>query len=276
MFHSVSDPVVRMMVNEWRPLTTGIVADWHAWKGTVFTDFPPILLFAAFVGSVALAPSLEDAPMLAVAGFFIAAAFLVARNIALAVLAITIPLAHHSALALKQRGFSAQVDENLNSKIISIAAIALVVVSQGMFLGRLPAWDRVPVGALAFMARGRLHGNILNNYDWGTYLIWHLTPQSRVFIDGRAELVYPDSVLLDFADFSIGGQKAEGVIKKYPHDFVLVDPVSKAAGMMSRQKEWKLIYEDKVAALYARNSAPAATVIHRVSKHEGFHRDYFP
>jgi len=41
-----------------------------------------------------------------------------------------------------------------------------------------------------FFRRHRLQGPIFNNYDIGGYLIWHLYPQERVFVDNRPE-AYP-------------------------------------------------------------------------------------
>ncbi len=38
-----------------------------------------------------------------------------------------------------------------------------------------------------FIKREQVHGPILNNYDIGGYLIWHLYPRQRVFVDNRPE-----------------------------------------------------------------------------------------
>jgi hypothetical protein len=45
------------------------------------------------------------------------------------------------------------------------------------------------------LAASKPHGNLVTFFDWGEYAIWHLSPNSRVSIDGRRETVYSDAVL---------------------------------------------------------------------------------
>jgi len=51
-----------------------------------------------------------------------------------------------------------------------------------------------PVRAVAFL-KTHPADRVFNHYDWGGYLIWKLYPETRVFIDGRADLYSsnPDS-----------------------------------------------------------------------------------
>lgn len=51
-------------------------------------------------------------------------------------------------------------------------------------------------GAADFFKRERIRGPILNNYDIGGYLIYHLYPAQRVFVDNRPE-AYPASFFRD-------------------------------------------------------------------------------
>jgi hypothetical protein len=104
------------------------------------------------------------------------------------------------------------------------------------------------------MKANRLHGNILNSLDWGEYLIWHVTPQSRVFIDGRYYLVYPDGVLRDYLAFLFGWRGGEKLLESYPHDFVLVAPQSGACRFTEADPHWKVIYRDSTSVLFARSS----------------------
>jgi hypothetical protein len=110
----------------------------------------------------------------------------------------------------------------------------------------------VPRGAVDFMKKHGLHGNILNNFDWGEYLVWHLAPGSRVFVDGRCELVYPDSVLTEYLNFLYGRAGGERLLDRYPHNFVLAKPGSGAYRIVSADKRWQEIYHDSISALFAR------------------------
>ena len=52
-------------------------------------------LFGAFLYSIVMTPTLDDAPIMAVAIVFMGAGFYMVRNLALGVIAVAIPLAHH-------------------------------------------------------------------------------------------------------------------------------------------------------------------------------------
>jgi hypothetical protein len=52
--------------------------------------------------------------------------------------------------------------------------------------------DAFPAGAAAFLRREGRRGTLWNEYVWGGYLIWHLYPELRVSIDGRAAVYGPE------------------------------------------------------------------------------------
>ena len=115
-----------------------------------------------------------------------------------------------------------------------------------------------PSGAVAFMKRYGLRGNLLNQFGWGEYLIWHMSPSSKVFIDGRYDTVYPLEVIQDFLAFDANLPGAGRVLRSYPHDFVLISPKLMAYRLMRKSAGWKLIYEDPDCALFARTDSAAA------------------
>jgi hypothetical protein len=106
------------------------------------------------------------------------------------------------------------------------------------------------------MKKHRLSGNILNDLGWGAYLVWHEAPQSRIFVDGRCELVYPDSLLREYLGFFYGWPEGGKVLDRYPHDFVLVKPGTGAYRIVAADPRWRLIYSDAVAVLFAKAAVP--------------------
>ena len=73
--HSVSDPLIRQIVNDWVPLPNTLLSMWRESKPELLKDVAPILLFASFIGAVAMAPGLGDAALIAIATTFIGGAF---------------------------------------------------------------------------------------------------------------------------------------------------------------------------------------------------------
>jgi hypothetical protein len=49
-------------------------------------------------------------------------------------------------------------------------------------------------------------------------------------------------------------------LKKYPHDYVLINVKCGAFDLMMHQADWQLIYRDPEAALFARADSPAAKI----------------
>ncbi len=65
-------------------------------------------------------------------------------------------------------------------------------------------------GSAEFFKKNNMEGPIFNNYDIGGYLIYHLFPKERVFVDNRPE-AYPSSF---FKDIYVPMQEDEAVWKK--------------------------------------------------------------
>jgi len=266
--HSVSDPLIRQIVADWVPLPETLLSMWRESKPELLQYVAPLLLFASFIAAVAMAPDLGDAALLAVATIFIGSALYASRNVALAVIALAIPLARHATLALEPTP-AIKVGDRLEyadppqptlgneptTALLAISAL-LVALAGGTFSNRLKTWKPVPTGAVAFMERHGLHGNILNQFEWGEYLAWHVGNDSRVFIDGRCELVYPDRLIRQYAVFFYGLEGADAVLDAFPHNFVLIGPHTKGYEVVRKDGRWQLIYSDATAALFARAALP--------------------
>jgi hypothetical protein len=81
-----------------------------------------------------------------------------------------------------------------------------------------------------------------------------------VFIDGRNDTVYPPAVVHDYLLFHFDLPGAARVLDAYPHDFVLISTAAPARHLMDRRHDWKLLYRDDAALLYARASAPVSSL----------------
>jgi hypothetical protein len=285
VLHSLNNPMTRQVMADWRPLMTVVAGQMHeAHSGLVFVGIV-LTLFGCFVVSFGRAPRGGDLPLAAIAMLMIAAAFLSVRNMALGVIAVSAPLARHAALAL---GSAARSDEArapgtnpasrlspLSQGVIAILALTFAIES-GLFSRRIPAAAHYPSGAVAFMRAHSLHGNILNNFAWGQYLIWHTEPESRVFIDGRFDLVYPPEVITGYLDFFEARADGGRLLDRYQHDFVLIPPTAPAFLLVARRTDWKLLYRDRDAALFARAASSAARVPTEMVRGEAERRSYFP
>ena len=265
VIHTMRNPLTRAIVSEWQPLLFKIAEEWHKSPKTAINFALVIAPFAALALCFALRPRGGDLALVVIAAMMGVAAYLAVRNMALAVIATTTPLCRHAALALEPTRFgdTAAPAPRRRSHEILVGALALVIAfATGLFSPRLPDGYPQPRGAVEFMQAERLHGNVLDDFGWGEYLIFHLAPESKVFVDSRYDMVYPQAVLADYLDFFLVGPRAAAVLGAYPHDFVLLRVASSGYGFMMAQPGWRIVYQDKLAALFARANSPAAALGH--------------
>jgi hypothetical protein len=261
VMHTMRNPLTRAVISEWQPLLFKIVELWQKSPGTAINFAVVIVPLAALAVCFVVRPRGGDLALVAIAAMMGIAAYLVVRNMALAVIASVAPLCRHAALALESTRFGnpAPAAPRKPFHEMTVGTIALVLaVSTGLFSRSLPDGFPQPRGAVEFMQAHGLRGNVLCDFGWGEYLIFHLAPESRVFIDSRYDMVYPQKVLADYFDFFFDGPRAAAVLNGYPHDFVLIPPTAPIRAPMERRPDWKLIYSDPNALLFARADSPAA------------------
>jgi hypothetical protein len=265
--HSILNPMTRYTIADWIPLVPALI---NAPAGSVDQIyFALVLLFfiAAFV-SVALTPKGDDLALVAVASVMLAMAFMAVRNIPIALIAIAPVFANHLGMLARPREGSATRASSAReipragrmfSEILIAVAAVVFARSYGVLSPGIDASES-PVHAVDFMKDHGLRGNVLNEYAWGQYLIWHTAPESKVFIDSRYDLAYPAAVVADYMAVDRGEPAGAHTLIAYPHDFVLVRDGSPASRLMNSAAGWRLIYHDEIAALYARIDSPAAHI----------------
>jgi hypothetical protein len=147
----------------------------------------------------------------------------------------------------------------------SYAERALPVARMGFGAGLYPGTD----GAARFFREQGLEGPILNNYDIGGYLIFHLFPTERVFVDNRPE-AYPNAF---FEEVYVPLQEDDAVFARHLETygfntifFYRLD--NTPAGqkfLISRIQDdaWVPVYVDDYALIMVRNAPANADVIAR-------------
>jgi hypothetical protein len=259
--HALRNPYTRNVVTDWQPMLWAMVMRSRSAPSGVVLYLAVIALIAALGLSFAMATDGDDMPLMAVAAMMAMAALLSVRNMALAAIAASGPLARHLAL-LRLRYAPAAPSEPWRPAAQSAAlAVALSMALRGGLLSSGLVPDRgYPAGALAFMRQHHLHGNVLAEFGWGDYLIWYGAPSNKVFIDGRYDTVYPFSLIREYLEFYFDQPDGVATLYAHRHDFVLVGAQAPASSLMERLDDWKLIYRDGTAVLFARRDAPAAAL----------------
>jgi cell shape-determining protein MreD len=119
----------------------------------------------------------------------------------------------------------------LPGTLVGVLAVSIIGLAS---LPTAPDERAYPSGALAALRQGS--GTLLNEYDWGGYLIWQL-PQRPVFIDGRLFLYLPDV----FGDWNAAvglAPRWRDVLERYRVSSVLLRPDRPLVGAL-REDGWR-------------------------------------
>ena len=123
-----------------------------------------------------------------------------------------------------------------------------------------------PDGVVRFIKERGIQGNIFNGFDYGGFLIWHLYPQLKVFIDGRVPTVYSE----DFFWLHRRGLENERVWKRlvdeYDVDIVLIDDRRDTGyrlfvKQLDNDPSWSIVAFDDVSVLYLRDKPKFKEII---------------
>ena len=108
-----------------------------------------------------------------------------------------------------------------------------------------------PVSAVEYMRNHDLPPTLFNEYAWGGYLIWHLWPQTPVFIDGRAD-PYGDELIMAYRQTIMALPGWETVLEAYDVHTVLIAPQTALAAAMVQDPAWRAVYTDDLAVIFVR------------------------
>jgi len=146
--------------------------------------------------------------------------------------------------------------------LIGVIALVAAIVS-----GKFPhAFDETikPVAASEFLMKEKLSGNMLNNDEFGDYLIYRGFPTYRVFIDGRSDM-YGTEILKEYGKVINFDPGWEEVLKKYGITWIFFDSDSKLSRYLLKSPDWALVYSDKVADIFVKRLPKYSDLIARNS-----------
>jgi len=140
----------------------------------------------------------------------------------------------------------------LNAVLILLLAFGLVKAfpSQKELEGLVAS--RVPGAVVEYVRRHPLPGPMLNEYNWGGYLLRSLGPTHKVFIDGRTDAYEPAGVLSDYLDIAGLRPDARLLLRKYGIEAYLIGSRSALATLLAALPEWERIYQDQRSVIFVR------------------------
>ena len=261
-----------------RGYTTSVLGEWHPPAFAVWLG-PAGLLLGVAALSFALDWRRLKPPELAVS---VVAVWLGFRHIRfLPVLALVVgPIAYrHLAAALSSRIVGMQGWKRFVPALDGCLAVTLLA---GFALGSLgfdshSAWlggtgrprarlagMAYPVGATRFLSREQPKGNMYNTFHFGGYLMYHLGPVVKVFIDGRTGNLYDDAHVRDVMEIRHVWSQ---VFARWNIQYAITQYGEMEEGLVA-DPHWSLVFFDDAALVLVRNDGPNAELAHRLAYRE--------
>jgi hypothetical protein len=110
-----------------------------------------------------------------------------------------------------------------------------------------------PVKAVEFIKANHLSGPMLNDYQFGGYLIW-AAPEYPVFVDGRSDIFEWMGVLDEFENWAALTNDPNALLQKYKIGFCLLTRQSPMVHVLPLMHGWKMVYSDNNSVIFARTA----------------------
>jgi hypothetical protein len=222
-----------------------------AWFVVKRRDFVPLVLIAGWAHLALVAA--RNIPL-----FVIVAAPFVAQ----AIWEMLNSLEHADAAAWLRRAMAGfrnaaaefgQTDRHWRLHVVSaaVAVVMALMIANPNATGKLkPEYDpqRYPAKALSVL-RAEPASRIFTDDEWGDYLLFHLYPGQKVFVDGRSDF-YGQDFEQKYFDLLNVKYDWEQFLKGYKVDTIVLSTKSALAGAIKESTHWRIVYDDTVAIVF--------------------------
>jgi hypothetical protein len=244
-FGHVSDVAMAEIISEWAPLYRYDFA-------TAYAQGFYALAALALVGAFARRDAPWRAEVLTLAALTTVQGVRAVRFVPFAAVALA-PLALRGAEVLLDR-----LRPTLRPIVAGVFALALglrTVAPQTHGFGAGLADDFLPTGAARFLAARGEHGRLFNEFTFGGYLLWTLSPAWTVFLDGRSMALYPPRFVDEVLRTRTEGMRA--LVQR--HDVsAVVHRTSSVLAAAQGWPGWSVVYVDDTAFVAVRDDAHPA------------------
>jgi hypothetical protein len=142
--------------------------------------------------------------------------------------------------------------------IVAVPIICIIALTGGIKFKFNDS--RMPVAAVNFLKKEPIKGKMFNNDEFGDYLIYAGWPKYKVFFDGRSDM-YGEKWGTQYMKISSVQPGWEQVIKKNHITWIFCGAQSALSAVLLENKEWQLIYADKIAHIFVKKIPEYASLL---------------
>ena len=159
--------------------------------------------------------------------------------------------------------------------VLSVALVFFIfnVVNNNVY-GWLGSSNRfglsLPAGAekgVEFVQKNGIKGPVFNNFDVGSFLIWKLYPEQKVFVDGRPEAYTVDFFEKIYKPMQENPELWEKYSKEYKINYIFFDYhditpwAQNFLSRMSKNQDWSMVYFDESTVIFLKKVPPNQSLI---------------
>lgn len=111
---------------------------------------------------------------------------------------------------------------------------------------------RYPAQVVDYLARYQNGGNILNALEYGGYLLYKLSPDYKIYYDGRSNILYPIEFVKHNAGLWDRADRIEDVVEQYDIRYVVRKNTPGTYALLNGAKNLKLSFADDHFLLFSR------------------------
>ena len=194
-------------------------------------------------------------------------AYSAVRNVLLYTLIVIFIIAYYASMVdFKQLGAALSLNTIRLLKtaglVLALLAIMGPVLSHASVVAKYPPRRslspfRFPENITAYLERNPVSGEMFNDIRYGGYLIWHLYPQKKVFIDGRL-VIRPTQFFAEYLSVCDNPDLFPFVVRKFNITHAILpsaifDRYRKLIKWLYASAQWRLEYTDGTSFLFVRS-----------------------
>ena len=257
LFNNLGDP--RLEITEWQPLQL------HSMMGAFYLFWLALVIIGLFFSRKPRNPILVI--LLVLTAYL---PFMALRYVLFFILTAIIFAGEHLGDAW-ERVMPVRTSTVRRSQWVPILAI---IVALGLLAWKLPNFTGIPIknpeyypiAAVSLLNQSGVEGNLAIHFDWGDYVIWHLSPGTKVSLDTRREMAYSEQIYKENVRYMTGIGAWSALLDEHPTEMALVKSASPTDNLMQQRPDWIAIYRDEVGALYARKGSPQAERLSQIAQ----------
>lgn len=155
----------------------------------------------------------------------------------------------------KEHEYETQFSNKFLNKFLPLVAIyltmAMLTPQWGKIIGFKPNSANYPKEEIDYIIKHRPNAVLLNNYDFGGYVIYESKGKLKTFIDGRAETAFPPPILNDYIAFDARTDGWQKMIEKHNIDTILMPEIySEQLKYFENNSQWQKAFTGKQAVVY--------------------------